>query len=92
MSDNQSTPPLADDIVRGTAKIAAELNLSETQTYYRLETGAIPAMKEGGVWTTTRTMLRRHYNTPINTPPAEQPTAPLPQRRKRLRAHSRTRR
>lgn len=93
MPDNESLSSLADEVLYGTEAIAAELNLSRTQVYYRLETGVLPAKKIGGIWTTTRTALRRYYTDNIDLPsptPAHAEPAPPPQRRKKLRLRPRT--
>ena len=62
---NQSD--LAADILRGAAAIGAFIGLDERQTFHGLQNGHIPATKEGRVWVSTRSRLRRHYNE--GTPP-----------------------
>jgi hypothetical protein len=63
---NQSD--LAADILRGAAAIGAFIGLDERQTFHGLQNGHIPATKEGRVWVSTRSRLRRHYNE--GTPPS----------------------
>jgi hypothetical protein len=53
---------LAADILRGAAAIGAFIGLDERQTFHGLQNGHIPATKEGRVWVSTRSRLRRHYN------------------------------
>jgi len=50
------------DILRGVPAIARFVGLNDRQTYHALQNKHIPAIKEGAVWVTTKTRLRRHYN------------------------------
>jgi hypothetical protein len=60
---------LADDLLRGANAIAAFLGLDRRQAFYFLQKGSIPAVKEGSVWVTTKSRLRRHYNEGLYRPP-----------------------
>ena len=53
--------PLADDLLRGCAKIAQFLGESERRTFYLLQTGQIPAGKVGAVWIASKSALRSHF-------------------------------
>jgi hypothetical protein len=53
---------LAADILRGAQAIGRFIGLPERQTFHGLQQGHIPATKEGRVWVTTKSRLRRHYN------------------------------
>jgi len=59
---------LADDILRGAQAIARFIGKDVRETFYALERGHIPALKEGGVWTSTRSRLTRHYNETRHVP------------------------
>jgi excisionase family DNA binding protein len=48
-------------ILRGGDEIAKALNCSKNRVYHLLESGAIPATKEGNGWVTTVERLRRFY-------------------------------
>lgn len=50
-----------DEILRGAPSIAREIQTTERRTYTLLEAGVLPAWKELGVWTSTRSRLRAHY-------------------------------
>ncbi len=52
---------LAVDILWGVNAISAEIGRTQRQTYYLLETGKLPAKKEGGVWRSMRSALRQHF-------------------------------
>ncbi len=52
---------LADDLLRGVAKIAEEIGETPRRTYYKLENKIIPAGKDGNLWIASRTVLREHY-------------------------------
>jgi hypothetical protein len=69
-TDNSDT--LASDILRGAKAIAAFVGIDIRQCFHKLEHGHLPALKEGGVWVTTRLRLRAHYNG--GTPRAESPS------------------
>jgi hypothetical protein len=47
-----------DDILWEVPPIAREIKRNERQTYYLLQTGAIPARKVGGKWVASRKKLR----------------------------------
>jgi hypothetical protein len=64
---------LADDILRGAAQIGAFLGLSPRQAFHFLQIGAVPATKEGNVWVSTKSRLRKHYNESRYEPPAGAP-------------------
>jgi hypothetical protein len=61
---------LAGDILRGADAIAAFLGLGRRQAFYFLQKGEIPAVKEGSVWVSTKSRLRKHYNESRYEPPA----------------------
>jgi hypothetical protein len=69
---------LANDILRGAEKIARYIGRKTRDAYYGLESGHIPGRKEGGVWTSTKTLLRTHYNTPTNLKPDTSTAAQAP--------------
>ena len=48
-------------ILRGAPAIAKAINCSTRRAYYLLETGILPAVKEGSLWTCTLDALRRFY-------------------------------
>jgi hypothetical protein len=80
--DEANQSDLAADILRGCAKIAAFTGESERTTYYRLENGQLPALKQGREWISTKSRLRRHYNeTTYEPPPKPEPAEPSPIRR-----------
>jgi hypothetical protein len=58
---------LASDILRGCPAIAEYIGQDERRTFTLLQTGALPALKEGNIWVSTKSRLRAHYNNP--TPP-----------------------
>ena len=63
------------DILRGAEEIAAFARLKIRDCYFKLEKGYLPGRKEGNIWTSTKSLLRAHYNTPTNLkPPASAPT------------------
>jgi hypothetical protein len=90
MPENQTMPSLADDVLRGAQAIADAVNLPRRKVFHKLENGHIPATKEGGVWVTTRSQLKKFYNSPTNNiPPVvaeEQTTTASPKRRKKSRS------
>ena len=53
---------LKDDILWGVRAISEEIDRTERQTFYLLETGQLPAKKIGGRWCSTRTVLRGFFN------------------------------
>lgn len=53
---------LAAEILRGAQAIAAFIGTDIRKCFYGLEKGYIPGFKEGGVWISTKTRLRNHYN------------------------------
>jgi hypothetical protein len=54
---------LGNDLLWGVEEIGRELGLSRTQVYHQLETGRLPAFKQGGKWVASRSGLRRHFAT-----------------------------
>jgi hypothetical protein len=50
------------EILRGAPAIARAIGETERRTYGLLEARILPAQKEGRIWVTTRTRLRRHYS------------------------------
>jgi hypothetical protein len=59
---NDSSESLADDLLRGAEAIAAFVGLDIRQAFYGLQRGYIPAVKDGHIWVTTKSRLRRHYD------------------------------
>ena len=53
--------PLAEDLLRGCARIAEFLGESERRTFYLLQTGQIPAGEVGTVWVASKSALRSHF-------------------------------
>jgi hypothetical protein len=54
--------PMMDDVLDGTAAIAAFLGWSKPKTFYRLQRKMIPAEKHGkDNWFSTKTRLRQHF-------------------------------
>jgi hypothetical protein len=70
-SKNHET--LADDILRGALAIGDFVGLEERKAFHHLQRGDIPATKEGRVWVTTKSRLRRHYNEHRFEPPLAMP-------------------
>lgn len=56
------------DLLWGAAAIGKEVNLNKRQTFYALETGAIPARKVGGKWVAERNRLREFF---LSTPESQ---------------------
>jgi len=69
---------LANDLLRGAAKIGAFIGLGLRETFYGLQEGHIPATKEGKTWVTTKSRLRRHYNEERYEPPPKEEPPPNP--------------
>lgn len=53
--------PLAEDLLSGAKAIAEELGWPLRKVFHGLEKGYLPATKLGGIWTSTRSQLRRHF-------------------------------
>lgn len=49
------------NLIWGARDIAGAINLNIRQTFYALETGAIPAKKVGGKWVAERGALRAFF-------------------------------
>jgi hypothetical protein len=64
-----NTESLGDEILRGAAAIGAFIGLDPRETFYGLQNGWIPATKEGRIWVSTKSRLRRHYNESSYEPP-----------------------
>lgn len=62
MSQNESAVPLADDLLKGAAKIGAYIGEDERAAYHLLETGQIPGARLGKFWISSKAQLRRHYS------------------------------
>jgi hypothetical protein len=73
---------LAEDILRGADAIGAFVGLDPRQTFYYLQTGVLPATKEGRIWVSTRSRLRRHYNEGRFEPLPKEEAAPAPKRKR----------
>lgn len=52
---------IAEDRLRGVKAIAEEMGETERQVRYGIDTGRIPAIKEGGLWCASREVLREQY-------------------------------
>jgi len=57
----EGTVPLADDLLRGVKRIAAEIGESERRTYYLLENKLLPGGKQGSCWLASRRAIREYY-------------------------------
>jgi hypothetical protein len=68
--------PLREDLLRGAEEIAEFIGRDVRATYYLLQQKLLPAIKEGDVWVTTKSRLRRHYNGEL--PPPTPLAAPEP--------------
>jgi hypothetical protein len=64
-ASEQNAAPLAEplDVLWGAAVIGRVIDRTERQTFYLLETGAIPARKVNGRWCATRRALMQHFET-----------------------------
>ncbi len=56
-----ATETLGDDLLRGASAISTYLGITRRQAFARLESGAIPAGKEGNLWIASKHALRKHY-------------------------------
>lgn len=54
-------PSIAEDRLRGVPEIALFLGETERRVYYMLETGMLPAGKQGRLWVASRSVLRERY-------------------------------
>jgi hypothetical protein len=52
---------VADDVLRTVARIGDELGLTERQAAYGIALGHYSAAKIGGIWTASKTQLRREH-------------------------------
>jgi hypothetical protein len=52
---------IAEDRLRGVKAIAEEMGETERQVRYGIDTGRIPAVKEGDLWCASREVLREQY-------------------------------
>jgi hypothetical protein len=52
---------IADDRLWGVKAIADELGVTERQVRYGIEKGRIPAVKNGGIYESSRALLREQY-------------------------------
>ena len=52
---------IQEDRLRGVKAIAEEMGETERQVRYGIDTGRIPAIKEGGLWCASREVLREQY-------------------------------
>jgi hypothetical protein len=52
---------VADDLLWGVNAIAKEIGQPARQVYYRLETGELPAGKNGRVWVASRQALKKFF-------------------------------
>jgi hypothetical protein len=58
---NTKPKDLDDEVLWGAEAIGKEINREPRPTYYLLEKGFVPGTKVGGVWTSTRRRLRKHF-------------------------------
>jgi len=58
--DTPADNSLAGDILRGAAQIGDFIGLDEQKAFHKLEKRQIPADKEGRIWVSTKSRLRRH--------------------------------
>ena len=58
---------IAEDRLRGVKAIAEEMGETERQVRYGIDTGRIPAIKEGGLWCASREVLREQYRAKMRT-------------------------
>ena len=75
------------DVLRGVPAIARFVRKTKRMTYHGLQTGIIPGIKEGALWVTTKSRLRRHYNGEDALPPpkaAEEQSQQQPLKRRRI--------
>lgn len=56
------TVSLAGDLIWGVAGIGKEIDRTERQAFYLLETGKLPAAKIGGRWCASRAGLRKFFS------------------------------
>jgi hypothetical protein len=96
MPTQSNSDDLASDILRGAQAIADFVGLNLRDTWHRLERGFLPANKEGAIWVTTKTRLRKHYSEDRYTPPprdgGDDATQPAPTRRRPGRPRGSTKR
>jgi hypothetical protein len=57
--DTNTSDNLASDLIWGAAAIAAEIGLTPSAVYAKLERGHLPGRKCGDVWVSSRRALRR---------------------------------
>jgi hypothetical protein len=69
---------LASEILRGAEEIGAFVGLDQRKAFHGLQNGSIPATKEGRIWVTTKSRLRRHYNEERYEPSAKEAAARVP--------------
>ena len=86
-SDNDSLDDddsLRNDILRGAEKIGRFVGRKTRDAYYGLESGHIPGFKEGGVWTSTKTLASADITTrrPTYPKPAPNRSSRTPLRQK----------
>jgi len=67
----ENSDTIASDVLRGAKQIGEFIGLKEKDAFHHLERGHVPAFKMGGIWTSTKTRLRAHYNTAQYVPPDE---------------------
>jgi hypothetical protein len=54
-------PKVADDLLWGVDEIANEIGQPVRQVYWRLESGQLPAGKNGQIWVASRQALRKFF-------------------------------
>jgi hypothetical protein len=64
------TLDIAADRLSGAKQIATFLGMTPRRAVYLLETGQIPAGKEGRIWVASRQVLRDHYRQLTGAPAA----------------------
>jgi len=86
--DQKTASPITLDVLYGAEEIAAFINRDVRQTFYMLETGLLPAKKIGKQWTTTRTLLRQHFEEGVTVATPKAPPQATPSKRAKQHAHA----
>jgi hypothetical protein len=72
---SSETETLAGDLLRGCEAIAAYIDRAPRETFYLLQGGVLPAFKQGRIWISTKSRLRRYYNESTFVPaPKKEPS------------------
>jgi hypothetical protein len=68
---------IGSDILRGAIQIARFTGLTPRNAFFKLQNGFLPGVKEGALWVSSKTALRRHY---LLTPAISNGPEPTPRR------------